>query len=315
MARRALLLPASKKDHLKVRRPKQKASQHLAESDCVVVGSFVPEGVAVARWVLNQSRHACHCFYDLDTPVTLRKLQAGDEEYMNAALIARFDYYLSFAGGPVLDRLAKRFGVQAPIAFWCCVDPEIHFPQPASLKWDLAYLGTYSSDRQSKLNELMLQPAVALPEFSFAVCGPLYPSDIFWPTNVTKLEHANPLEHPRFYGSQRFCLNLTRDEMVRNGYSPSTRLFEAAACGTAIISDRWTGIESFFTPDREILIAENSEQMIEILRDYPDKDRLRLGKKARERVLSSHTAEQRVIKLEALVRQRSNATTKLDRDL
>jgi spore maturation protein CgeB len=277
--------------------------KELKNADCIMIGSFVPEGVAVADLLLHQARHACTIFYDLDTPVTLRKLEEQDEEYISRELISRFDLYFSFAGGAVLDKLAKRFAVQNPIPFWCCVDPESHQPVELANEWDLGYLGTYSADRQRRLHSLLLRPAQCLPNHHFIVSGPLYPPGIQWPENVQRLEHTKPAEHNAFYAKQRYTLNITRAAMARNGYSPSTRLFEAAACGTPIISDPWPGLEEFFQPGSEILIATNYRAVVEILCELPENDRKQVGERARKRVLHNHTAEHRIIKLENLIQK------------
>src|SRR5581483_548045 len=116
---------------------------------------------------------------------------------------------------------------------------------------DLSYLGTYSLDRQPVLERLLIEPARRAPQLRFAVAGAQYPDGIEWPANVERIEHVAPAEHPEFYASSRFTLNVTRADMVRAGYSPSVRLFEAAACGVPIISDYWQGLETFFQPGEE----------------------------------------------------------------
>jgi spore maturation protein CgeB len=216
-------------------------------------------------------------------------------------VIPNFDYYLSFAGGAALDKLAKRFRVRNPIAFWCTVDPSVHHPVQTELRWELGYLGTYCTDRQSKLEALLFRAAGELSQKPFVVAGPMYPEGTFWPANVLHLEHISPDQHRKFYAAQRFTLNLTRQAMTANGYSPSTRLFEAAACGTAIISDRWQGIDQFLQPGREVLIADSTDDVIGVLRDLPDRERQAIGSRARTRILGTHTAEQRVILLERLL--------------
>ncbi|HEY0790051.1 MAG TPA: glycosyltransferase [Chthoniobacterales bacterium] len=276
----------------------------LSQADCVIQGSYVPEGVNVAKGVARAAVQACRIFYDLDTPVTLAKLEAHDYEYLSPEVIPTFDFYLSFAGGAVLDKLAKRFGVRNPVPFWCTVDPALHIPVPAELRWELGYLGTFSADRQAKLETLLFIPAGTLADRRFAVAGPLYPERTLWPANVDRIEHVSPAEHGRFYASQRFTLNLTRQAMVTNGYSPSTRLFEAAACGTAIISDRWQGIDQFLEPGLEVIIVDSGAEVVEILRGYPESDRQALSARARERILAGHTAEQRVLLLERLLGSR-----------
>jgi spore maturation protein CgeB len=269
----------------------------VAEADLVVLGSYVPDGIEVGRWVLDRASGAT-AFYDIDTPVTLAQLCRGDCPYVSPGLIPRFDLYLSFTGGPLLDRLADEFGALRPRPLYCSVDPEVHRLQATGTLWDLGYMGTYSPDRQRGLERFLLAPASALPEKAFAVAGPQYPAEIAWPANVERFEHLPPARHSAFYGAQRFTLNLTRAHMVSAGWSPSVRLFEAAAIGTPIISDAWPGLEAFFVPGQEILIADSPQRVAEIVADLPEAERGVIAAAARRRVLHSHTLVQRAMELE-----------------
>ena len=279
----------------------------VRDADLVVIGSYVPDGIAVARWTLSVATGIV-AFYDIDTPVTLNALADGTCSYLDAALVSGFDLYLSFTGGPALRVLETRYRARAARALYCSVDPERHQFCPAGeMRWELGYLGTYSADRQPALEALLCKPARRLPEGRFAVAGPLYPAELQWPANVERIEHVGPDEHPRFYGRQRFTLNITRADMVRLGYSPSVRLFEAAACGVPIISDWWPGLDTVFGPGREILIARDGDAVLRCLRDMPDPDRARLADAARARVLAQHTAEHRAIELETYVAEVAGA--------
>jgi spore maturation protein CgeB len=268
----------------------------LAAADLVVVGSYVPEGVAVAEWVLDRAGGAV-AFYDIDTPVTLGKLRSGDEEYLSPELVGRFDLYLSFTGGPTLEALEAEFGARRALAFYCLVDPEAYRPVQATPRWDLGYLGTYSDDRQPALERLLVEPARRAAAASFAVAGPQYPAEIEWPANVERIDHVAPAGHPAFYADQRFTLNVTRTAMREAGWSPSVRLFEAAACGVPVISDRWDGLEAIFAPGEEILVADAAEDVLRYLGCGEDK-RLAIGERARARVLAEHTAARRCEQLE-----------------
>lgn len=271
------------------------------KADVVILGSYVPEGARVARWMLKTASGVTG-FYDIDTPITVAKLTAGDEEYLSAAEVPLFDIYLSFTGGPLLERIRREFGARQTGVLYCSVDPELYYPEErATARWDLGYLGTYSADRQPKLERLLLEPARARPEARFVVAGPQYPDDVAWPTNVERIEHLPPDEHRAFYNAQRFTLNVTRAEMIAHGWSPSVRLFEAAACGAAIISDDWDGLDTIFTPGKEILIASSPEEVLAILGDLGDEARRAIGKAARHRVLRAHTAAIRAQELEAYV--------------
>ncbi|RJP76965.1 MAG: glycosyltransferase [Candidatus Zixiibacteriota bacterium] len=275
----------------------------VREADLVMVGSFVPEGIAAGGWVLDQAR-GLTAFYDIDTPVTLGKLERGECSYLAVRQIARYDLYLSFTGGPTLERLGREFGSPMARPLYCSVDPEQYFPEETELRWDLGYLGTYSLDRQPAVDRLLTHPARDWLEGRFTVAGPQYPADLDWPANVARIEHLPPPEHRRFYNAQRFTLNVTRADMIRAGWSPSVRLFEAAACGTPIISDWWEGLDQFFTPGREIFLPASPAEVLTILRKMPEEVRRTAGQAIRRRVFQTHTAEHRARELEAFVLER-----------
>ncbi|HEX6442467.1 MAG TPA: glycosyltransferase [Stellaceae bacterium] len=274
----------------------------LRDADLVILGSYVPDGIAVAE-LIHRVASGIVAFYDIDTPVTLAALTAGTCEYLNPALVPAFDLYLSFTGGPVLRLLEERYGGRAARAFYCSVDPDEHRPVSGDPRWSLGYLGTYSADRQPMLDRLLCQPARQWPEGRFAVAGPLYPADFIWPANVERFEHVGPDRHGWFYSRQRFALNVTRADMVRTGYSPSVRLFEAAASGVPLISDWWPGLDTIFTPEREILIARSGNDVLRYLRETPEPERLRLAERARRHVLAHHTASHRAAQLESYVEE------------
>jgi len=273
----------------------------VTRADLVVIGSYIPEGRRLIEWVMARAG-GVKAFYDIDTPATVNQLARGTCEYLDPTQVPHFDLYLSFAGGPILRRLHNELGAARPRPFYCSVDPLEYFPYPAATKrYDLGYLGTYSADRQSALERLLLEPARQWPHGSFYVAGVEYPEEIQWPANVARAEHLAPATHRGFYNHQRFTLNITRDDLVANGYSPNVRLFQAAACGVPIISDSWRGLEEFFRPGSEILIARSTSEVLEALHD-PDEIELReIGARARHRVLESHTAGHRAEELETHV--------------
>ena len=270
-------------DHLK----------NILDADVILFSSYVPENIALSKVVLDNA--TCPVgFYDIDTPLTIARLERGDHEYLTPELIRRFDIYLSFAGGPILDRLEREFGSPCARALYCSVNGDVYRPlADEPLAWDMAYLGTYSPDRQPGVERLMLEPARRMADARFAVAGPQYPGDTRWPANLERIEHLPPSEHTRFYNRQRFTLNITRADMRRAGWSPSVRLFEAAACGTPIISDDWPGLETLFDPKHEILIPQSGEAVMQWLSGMPDSERRAIGRAARERVLAQHTSRQR----------------------
>jgi spore maturation protein CgeB len=277
-----------------------RCSAAIDEAELVIVGSYVPEGRQVAEIVLATAS-GCTAFYDIDTPITLAALETDSATYLERAQVPRFDIYWSFTGGPTLRRLEERFGAVRAVPLYCSVDPATYFPEPRPHRWDLGYLGTYSADRQPTVTELLLEPAAAWPDGRFVIAGPQYPASMVCGANVERIEHLAPSRHRDFYTRQRFTLNVTRQDMIAAGYSPSVRLFEAAACGTPIISDRWLGIDAFLEPGREILIADRADQVRAYLHDLSADERTAVGTRARERVLRSHTASQRALELETCV--------------
>jgi len=279
----------------------QRWRAEVAGADAVIVGSYTPDGVVVGRWAQRTARGVV-AFYDIDTPVTLARLAAGDAEYISPDLIAGYDVYLSFTGGPTLKLLEHRYGAQAARPLLCSVDSQAYRPLERPHRWDLSYLGTYSPDRQPTLEALLVEAARAAPDLRFCVAGPQYPAGIDWPANVERLEHVPPAQHPAFYAASRFTLNVTRADMIAAGFSPSVRLFEAAACGAPIISDVWDGLETLFGPGREIILAGDTASVLAALRTLPDGERKRIGRRARRRVLAAHTAQHRAAELESFLR-------------
>jgi spore maturation protein CgeB len=281
---------------------KQRFEDQVGNADVVLVGSYVQDGIEIGRWV-NAIASNLTAFYDIDTPVTLGKLAQGELDYLSEDLIPRYQLYLSFTGGPTLDLLEKKYGSPMARPLYCSVDPQLYYREPVDCKWDLGYMGTYSDDRQPALERLLLEPARRWEKGRFVVAGPQYPKDYRWPRNVGRFTHLSPEKHRSFYNAQKFTLNITRAAMVEAGYSPSVRLFEAAACGTPIISDPWAGLETIFTPDLEILIAHTSEDALRFVREIPEDERRAIGERARQRVLSEHTASHRAMEFEFYARE------------
>jgi spore maturation protein CgeB len=272
----------------------------VRDADLVIVGSYVPEGVAVGEWVIKTAR-GITSFYDIDTPITLAKLERGDQEYITRSLIPRYQLYLSFTGGPILQRLEREYGSPMARPLYCSLDPTVHYPLDCEPKWDLGFMGTFCPDRQPSLDAFLIEPARRWPAGRMVVAGSLYPPEIEWPGNVDRIDHLPPAKHSSFFGSQRFTLNITRADMIRAGYSPSVRLFEAAACATAIITDYWTGLETVFQVDREIVVARSTQDALHLIREMPDSERRKMGERARARVMAEHTSAHRAAELETIV--------------
>jgi len=279
---------------------KRRFRAEIQAADLVIVGSYVPEGVAVGEWV-TQRAQGIPAFYDIDTPVTLAKLERGDYEYLTPELIARYQLYFSFTGGPVLAHVEQAYGSPAARPLYCSVDPEFYYPEQGETQWTLGYMGTYSADRQPGLEALLLTPARRASHLRFVVAGPNYPTEMASPPNVTRIDHLPPDQHRAFYNAQAFALNLTRADMIKAGYSPSVRLFEAAACGTPIISDYWAGLETFFALGSEILVARSADEVLGYLQELTIEERQSIGRRARATVLNSHTAAHRAQQLETYV--------------
>jgi spore maturation protein CgeB len=279
-----------------------RAERELADADAAMVTSYCPDGRAAAELVLDAPR-AARVFYDLDTPVTLARLAAGQTvEYLPAQGLGDFDLVLSYTGGGALDELGERLGARRVAPLYGSVDPDEYRPAGAlpHYRADLSYMGTYAADRQAKLEQLLVEPARRLPDRRFLIGGAQYPENFPWSANIYFVRHLPPAEHRAFYSSSRLTLNVTRAAMARMGYCPSGRLFEAAACGAPILSDAWAGLEAFFRPDAEILIAEDTVDAIRALQTSDD-ELARIGRGARERTLDEHTAANRAAELERLI--------------
>jgi spore maturation protein CgeB len=278
----------------------------VSDADLVVVGSYVPDGVEVGRWVTSVAG-GVSAFYDIDTPVTLAALERGECAYLSADLVPAYDVYLSFTGGTTLEQIEREYGSPRAVAFYCLVDATAYQPLDVEQRWDLGYLGTYSDDRQPAVERLLIEPARQRPDLRFVVAGPQYPRSVAWPDNVERIEHLPPAEHPAFYAAQRLTLNVTRADMIRAGWSPSVRLFEAAACAVPVVSDRWDGLDQIFRVPSELLIADTTDDVLTALDDVGPQRRTTVGTAARARVLGEHTAEHRAEQLESLVAELTTA--------
>ncbi len=269
----------------------------IETADLVIVGSFVPDGVTIGKWVTSVAR-GLTAFYDIDTPITLAKLEEGNCDYLTPDLIGQYGLYLSFTGGPILKTIERQYRSPMARVLYCSVDTEQYVPVKQDYRWDLGYLGTWSADRQPSLDKFLMQPARLWREGRFAVAGPQYPDSIHWPVNVEREVHLSPRQHPDFYGSQRFTLNITRDAMKKAGYSPSVRLFEAGACAVPIISDWWEGLDTIFEPGHEVLLCRDSDDILRYLHDFSDTARVEIGYAARRRILAEHSPLRRAHQLE-----------------
>jgi spore maturation protein CgeB len=276
-----------------------KACFEAGDADAVIVTSYCPDAVEASGLILNCSA-AVRVFYDLDTPVTLARLRAGEMvPYIGPGGLQEFDLVLSFTGGEIAFREFRRLvGARRIEALYGHVDPDVHRPSPPQPHYlaDLSYLGTYSEDRQQALQSLFVSAAQARKELRFLIAGAQYPHNFPWSPNIYFVRHLPPSEHAAFFASSRLTLNVTRNAMVETGWCPSGRLFEAAACGAPLLSDTWQGIENFFEPGTEILLASKKEDVLGAL-ERDDSELRRIAGRARERVLDQHSSAQRAREL------------------
>ena len=269
---------------------------YLADADVAIVTSYCPDAAAATDLVLHS--RALRVFYDLDTPVTLARLDAGESVDYVAGGLAGFDLVLSYTGGPALSALQNRLGARRVAPLYGSVDPAVH--RPATIRDDyralLSYLGTYAADRQATLERLFVEPARLLPDARFIIGGAQYPDGFPWTANTHFVWHLPPPEHPAFYSSSRLTLNVTRAAMAQMGWCPSGRLFEAAACGVPILSDDWPGLDEFFEPGAEILVARTTDDAMAALA-LPDATLAAIAAHARARTLAEHSAAARAAEM------------------
>jgi spore maturation protein CgeB len=286
---------------------RERAATDLAGADVAIITSYCPDSLAASEIVLEQGR-ALRVFYDLDTPVTLARLEAGEcVPYIAASGLGDFDLVLSYSGGRALDEFRTRLGARRVAPLYGHVDPDLHHPTPSlpHYRADLSYLGTYSEDRQDALEALLVVPAQLLPERKFLIGGAQYPQHFPWSSNIYFVHHLPPAEHAAFFCSSRLTLNVTRRAMVERGWCPSGRLFEAAACGAPIVSDAWEGLHAFFQPNEEIMLAGESSDVTAAL-ELGDQELQTMARRARERTLEEHSSRRRANELIQLLESPSH---------
>jgi spore maturation protein CgeB len=242
-------------------------------------------------------------FYDLDTPVTLANLARGESTtYIGPRKLADFDLVLSFTGGPVLDTLRDELGARRVAPLYGHVDPDHHHRTAFDSTYvsDFSYLGTYAADRQDALNRFFVEAARVRPQGKFIIAGAQYPIDFPWTDNIYFVRHLPPSEHSAFLSSSALTLNITRADMAANGWCPSGRLFEAAACETPIVSDWFDGLDHFLAPGSEICVVRTTEDALAAL-DLDEAAKRRMGRAARDRILAEHTSAIRLSEFESHV--------------
>jgi spore maturation protein CgeB len=264
------------------------------DADVVVKAS----GVGVLDGVLEDAVASLHgptrIFWDVDAPATLA---AADAPF--ADLVAQFDLVLTYGGG---DRVVERYldlGARECVPVYNALDPETHHrvPRDARFAADLSFLGNRLPDREARVDDLFLRAAELAPDRRFLFGGAGW-DDKPLPANVTWIGHVRTSDHNAFNCSPLAVLNVTRDSMVANGWSPPTRVFEAAGAGACLITDAWEGIELFLEPGAEVLVAESGADVASHLRDLTPDVAARIGAAARERVLREHTYARRAAQVE-----------------
>jgi spore maturation protein CgeB len=278
-------------------------TRDIRTASCVVVGSSIPDSAEVTQWVMENAR-GVRAFYDFDTAATLTSFDAGSRAQDGAltqAQIAEFDLYLSLAGGSLLDRMAARFNTTCARSLHCSYDPAWHTPADAPKQWELGYVASDAPDERAAVDRYMLEVARQMPDRRFVVAGSIYDDNGHWPGNVHRIAPVAYTQQRSFFAQQRFALNVTAGEAA--SHTPHSRLFQAAACGTAIITDHWSGLDRFFEPGSEVLVANSPDDVLRHLAEVPDSTRKSLSGRARRRLLREHTPRHRAESLETYVEE------------
>ena len=290
--------------------------RELASCDTAIVSSYCFDAQAATDAILD-AQHPLAVFYDLDTPVTLDALRAGKQvPYIPWRGLGDFDLVLSYTGGAALEALRSDLCAHHVRALYGHVDPDVHQPVDPVARYRavLSWLGTYSADRHAVLEELFVAPARLRPNQKFLIGGAHYPEHFPWSNNVHFVHHLPPQEHAAFFSSSRLTLNVTREPMARMGWCPSGRLFEAAACGAAVLSDEWCGLDDFYTPGEQVLVARSSTDTLAAL-DLSDERLRAIGRAARERTLNEHTSVHRAKQLIRYLEELRSPTRPLEASL
>ncbi len=274
-----------------------------ADADVVVKAS----GVGVFDTELFQgvmrtaSPRAVKIFWDVDAPATLADLRAGHAHPLHAAL-PQLDVVLTYGGGPPVVRAYEGYGACRCVPIYNAVDPQTHHPVPPDPRFqaDLTFLGNRLPDREARVEEFFLRAASSLPDRAFLLGGNGW-QDKAMPANVRQLGHVYTRDHNSLNCSALAVLNIARDSMASVGFSPATRVFEAAGAGACIITDAWEGVEQFLEPEREILVARDGAEVAALLDGLTPARSRAIGNAARSRILAEHTYARRGAQVDALL--------------
>jgi spore maturation protein CgeB len=277
----------------------------FAESDWVVkcsgVGIWDAElEQAIARRRESRARTA---FWDVDAPATLARIAADAGDPFHRC-IPCFDHVFTYGGGPPVGRAYRAAGARGCTPIYNGLDPEEHRPPGAArpVRWDLLFMGNRLPDREQRVDEFFFRAATLCPEASFALGGEGW-ADKPMPANVACLGHVPTGRHNEVNAAARLVLNIHRDSMVRNGWSPATRMFEAAGAAACQVTDDWAGIAEFFTPGEEVLVAEDGAAVARLVAEIATATARRIGEAAHRRALSEHTYAQRAVLVDEVLRE------------
>lgn len=268
-------------------------------SDIVIKASGVGvDDALLEREVAGMKSSGCAtAFWDVDAPATLERLQADPDDPF-AKLVPQYDIILTYGGGPRVISGYRALGARDCVPIYNALDPDTHHPvaPDPSYAADLSFLGNRLPDREARVHKFFFDPATRLPRRSFLLGGAGWDAA---PSNVRLLGHVPTAEHNAFNCSARLVLNINRDSMARFGWSPPTRVFEAAGAGACLVVDRWEGIEMFLEPGREVLVADDGEAVAEYVRSVGRSRAQAIGERARKRLLRQHTYSARALLIEA----------------
>jgi spore maturation protein CgeB len=278
------------------------AVERARDADVLVKAS----GVGVLDDVLEEAivdagADATTVFWDVDAPATLARLEAAPDDHLRT-LVPRYDLVLTYGGGEPVVRRYRELGARECVPIYNALDPETHRPGPQHARFmcDLAFLGNRLPDREARVEEFFLRAAELAPEHVFLLAGAGW-DDKRLPRNVRVLGHVSTNEHNAFNSTPLAVLNVLRDSMAENGWSPATRVFEAAGAGACVISDEWRGLDEFLRPGREVLVARSGEDVARLVTGLTPRRAEAIGRAARKRVLREHTYEQRAAQVERIL--------------
>lgn len=281
----------------------RRAADHARDADVAVVASGIGYcDDALRRTVLERARpEALRIWWDVDAPATLAEMRGAPDHPLRRDL-PRFDIVFTYGGGqPVIDGY-RALGARDCVPVYNALDPQTHFPVDPDPRFaaDLGFLGNRLPDREARVEEFFLAPARALPERRFLIGGSGWDQGAL-PENIRAIGHVGTGDHNAFNVTPRAVLNIARDSMAQNGFSPATRVFEAAGAGACLITDAWAGIELFLAPGDEVLVARDGREVAEILGSLGETEARRIGRAARARILAAHTYHNRAEEVTALL--------------